>query len=359
MTAAANALVDVDRLAGWMDARGLGTGLITDIMHLSGGTQNALIRFSRSGRDYVLRRPPSAPRPNSNETMRREARLLAAIAKSDVPHPRLVASCGETDPLGVAFYLMEPVEGFNPVVGLPAPHNENADWRRRMGFALIEGIAALHRLDYRKVGLEGFGNPDGYLDRQVERWRRQLEAYALHENWPGPAGIPGVAAVASWLAANLPPPSAPGILHGDYQFANVMFRHDAPALAAIVDWELASIGDPLVDLGWIIATWRESGLPELPVLKIEPWEGFPRAEDLIEHYGQLTARDLTHIEWYVVLACYRLGIILEGTYARACEGKAPMETGRLLHETAVALFERALMRIGCSGGSPRTAAGTH
>ncbi|WP_076866055.1 phosphotransferase family protein [Bradyrhizobium mercantei] len=353
MIAAANELVDFDRLAGWMDAHGLGAGAMSGITRLSGGTQNALIRFSRSGRNYVLRRPPPALRPDSNETMRREARLLAAIAKSDVPHPRLVASCGETDPLGVAFYLMEPVDGFNPVAGLPAPHNEDARWRRRMGFALVEGIAALHRLDFRKLGLEGFGNPDGYLDRQVERWRRQLDAYARHENWPGPAVIPGVAEVATWLADHLPPASAPGILHGDYQLANVMFRHDAPELAAIVDWELASIGDPLVDLGWIIATWRDEGVPELPVLKVEPWDGFPCAEDLIEHYARLSSRDLTHIEWYVVLACYRLGIILEGTYARACDGKAPIETGRLLHETAVALFERALARIGRNNSVPR------
>jgi aminoglycoside phosphotransferase (APT) family kinase protein len=328
-----------------MDARGLGSGAIENVTPLSGGTQNVLLRFSRGGRSYVLRRPPISPRPNSNETMRREARLLGALAHSTVLHPRLIAMCDEQDVLGATFYLMEPVEGFNPVNGLPSPHRDCAAARRRMGFALVEGIETLHRINYLTIGLEGFGNPDGYLTRQVGRWNAQLASYLKYKNWPGPGGIPGLSEVSDWLSTNLPTPSAPGIVHGDYQFANVMYRRDQPELAAIVDWELASIGDPLVDLGWIVATWRDSGGPELPVLRIDPWDGFPRAEELVEHYAKFSSRDLGNLEWYVVLACFRLGIILEGTYARACAGEAPAETGRLLHQTTVALFERALLRV--------------
>ncbi|MGR3779936.1 MAG: phosphotransferase family protein [Albimonas sp.] len=338
--------VDLDRLAAWMDSEGLGEGPIEAARLLSGGTQNILLRFRRAGRDHVLRRPPPVPRQGSNRTMEREATVLGALASSDVPHPRLIAACADPEPLGVAFYLMEPVEGFNAVTGLPEPHRSDPAVRRRMGFALVEGIAALHRVDYRAAGLEGFGKPEGYLARQADRWLAQLADYERHAEWPGREGLPGVDRIADWLRANLPPEQPVGILHGDYQFGNVMYRPDSGDLAAIVDWELATIGDPLVDLGWIVACYPGSGGPELPVLRLDPWDGFPAAEELIARYGELSSRDLNHIDWFIVLACFRLGIILEGTHARACAGRAPKATGDLLHATAVALMGRALHRIG-------------
>lgn len=338
-------LVDPVRLAAWMDTQGLGQGAICDMQSVTGGTQNVLVRFKRSGREFILRRPPISPRPGNDETMRREARVLAAIKQSDTPHPRLIAACSQTNVLGVAFYLMEPVQGFGPISGLPPLHAGSAEIRRRMGFSLIEGIEALHRIDYQAVGLDGFGKPVGYLARQVSRWQKQLGSYAEHENWPGPASIPGLQEVADWLSSNMPIGSAAGIVHGDYQFANVMYQYDSGELAAIVDWELASIGDPLIDVGWVAATWQSADGPELPVLRIEPWDGFPSVDEIINHYARLSPRDLSHIEWYIVLACYRLGILLEGTFARACSGKAPMQTGQLLHEATVALFGRALLRI--------------
>ncbi|MEQ9151477.1 MAG: phosphotransferase family protein [Parvibaculum sp.] len=169
--------VDLDALARWMDAKGLGSGPLEDAMLLGGGTQNILLRFVRSGRTYVLRRPPPHLRKNSNETMRREARMLAAIADTDVPHPRLIAACPEEDVIGASFYLMEPIDGFNPTVGLPALHVSDPAIRHRMGLALVEGITALGAVDYLKAGLEGFGKPDNYLERQVARWQAQLESY--------------------------------------------------------------------------------------------------------------------------------------------------------------------------------------
>lgn len=345
MTDAATTAVDLRRLSDWMDGQALGTGPITDATMLAGGTQNILLRFRRAGRDFVLRRPPLKPRPGNDEVMMREARVLGALRGSGVPHPGLIAACGDTGVLGAAFYLMEPVEGFNAVAGMPGLHTGDPAIRHGMGLALVEGAAALARVDYRAVGLEDFGRPENYLGRQVARWKSQLAGYASFDGWPGPGSIPGVEEVAAWLEANRPPTFTPGIMHGDYQIANVMFRHDGPGLAAIVDWELATIGDPLVDLGWLIATWQGSGGPELPVLRVTPSDGFPSAEDMIEHYAKMSDRDLSHVEWYVILACYRLGIILEGTFARACAGKAPAKTGDFLHKTTIALFERALWRI--------------
>lgn len=337
--------VDLGALAAWMDRGGLGSGPIEGARRLSGGTQNILLRFTRSGRDYVLRRPPPHLRDNSNETMRREARMLAALRDTAVPHPKLIAACPEEDVIGASFYLMTPIEGFNPTAGLPELHAGSESVRRRMGFALVEGIAALGALDYRALGLEGFGKPDNYLERQVQRWRAQLASYAGLPGWTGPQEIPGVDEVAHWLERHRPSAFEPGIIHGDYHLANVLYAFDSGELAAIVDWELTTIGDPLLDMGWLMATWPEGDTPEAEAVAVRPWRGFPSARELVDHYRARTHRDLSAIDWYGVLACYKLGIILEGTHARACAGRAPRETGDLLHAKTIGLFERALRWI--------------
>jgi len=325
-----------------MDEQGLGKGPISDARLLAGGTQNLLLRFERDGRAYVLRRPPVHLRKNSNETMRREARVLAALAESDVPHPRLIAGCGDETVIGAAFYLMEPIEGFNPTTGLLPYHQSDPAIRRRMGFALVEGISALGKVDYLSAGLEGFGKPEGYLDRQVGRWQSQLDSYAEFEGWSGPGEIVGVDKVARWLTDHTPKSFKPGIIHGDYHLSNVMYEPQSPELAAIVDWELSTIGDPLLDLGWLMATWpgEEGGGPGS--VGVTPWDGFPKIEELIAHYAERTDRDMDAIAWYGVLACYKLGIILEGSHARASAGKAPKEIGDRLHATTLGLFDRAL-----------------
>ncbi len=337
--------VDLAALAGWMDGQGLGDGPIVDATLLGGGTQNILLRFSRAGRTYVLRRPPPHLRANSNDTMRREARMLAALKGTDVPHPGLIAACAAEDVIGAAFYLMEPIDGFNPSTGLPPLHAGSREIRHRMGLALVEGIAALGALDYQALGLSDFGKVDNYLERQVARWKAQLDSYAQFPGWTGPGQIPGVDQVAAWLEQHRPPTFQPGIIHGDYHLANVMFRHDGPELAAIVDWELTTIGDPLLDLGWLLATWQEDEQPRDFGVNIQPWGGFPSAKELVEHYQPRTSRDMSHIDWYAVLACYKLGLILEGTHARACAGQAPKETGDRLHAHTISLFERALRWI--------------
>ncbi|MDP2166179.1 MAG: phosphotransferase family protein [Hydrogenophaga sp.] len=289
------ASIDFLRLNRWLLAQGLADGELQGPTLLAGGTQNLIVRFHCGGREFVLRKAAGTAYANGSETMRREARILAALAGTDVPHARLIAACEDDTVLGGAFYLMEPVEGFNVGMGMPEPHASQPAMRRAMGFALIDGLAALRRVDPVAAGLSDLGHLDGFLERQVGRWRTQLESYARYEGWPGANGLPQVEAVGRWLEQHMPKGFTPGILHGDYHIKNVLFRPDSSALAAIVDWELSTVGDPMIDLGWLMATWRGQGAddPGSPI-EIEPWSGFPTAVELVDCYAERTGADVSH-----------------------------------------------------------------
>lgn len=333
---------NLDAVAQWMSQQGLGEGPLEDVSELSGGTQNIMLRFTRSGRSYVLRRGPQHLRPRSNTVILRETRVLAALAGSDVPHPGLIATCDDTSVLGDAvFYLMEPVDGFNAGEELPPLHASDPSVRFGMGLSMADALARLGAVDHVAVGLADFGKPEGFLERQVPRWLSELESYSEFENYPGP-DIPGVDDVAKWLDEHRPSQWKPGILHGDYHAANVMFSRTGPDVVAIVDWEMCTIGDPLLDLGWLLATWRQSDGSSVFGHTLTEVGGLAGAEDLIERYAANTTRDLSQITWYTVLACFKLGIVIEGTLARACAGMAPREVGDQLHAATVKLFEQAL-----------------
>ena len=338
---AAIAGVDLDVLATWMDERGLGSGPLESPELIAGGTQNILLRFERDGRRYVFRRPPPHKRANSDETMRREARVLGALAGSDVPHPGLIAAEPDVELLGAAFYLMEPIDGFNASMGVPEPHASSPELQRSMGLSMADAIAALGRVDFRAVGLGDLGKPDGWLERQVDRWRSHLASYEQIEGYRG-VDIPGVDTVAAWLAERQPASWTPGLIHGDFHFANVLIHPTEGRLAAIVDWELATIGDPLLDLGHLLATWPSRGTVAAGLGAM----ALPSTDEVVARYAEGSTREVANVGWYHVLACYRLGIILEGTNARADAGQAPRETGDLLHAHTVSLFEQALELIG-------------
>lgn len=331
-------VVDLDLLREWMDHRGLGEGEISDAVPLAGGTQNLLLRFVRSGESFILRRPPVHKRPNSDETMRREARILAALDGSEVPHPRLIAAESDESVLGASFYLMEAIDGFIAGTSMPPLHAGDPEIRQKMGLSFADAAAALGAVDHVAVGLADFGKADGYLQRQVPRWRSQLESFSQLDGYPGP-DIPHLESVGDWLDRNCPKTFTPGLIHGDFHLGNVMFRHDSPAVAAVVDWELATVGDPLVDVGGILAMWPDPD-ESSALLPIEPWDGFPTASELVERYRLGSERDMSMIEWYGVLACFKTGIILEGTNARAMAGRAPKAIGDMLHAVTVGLFER-------------------
>ncbi len=323
---------------GWTTT-GSVSGPIVHAALLAGGTQNILVGFDRGGESFVLRRPPVHKRDTSDETMRREARILRALGGTAVPHPAFVAAESDPSILGAAFTLTAFVEGFNPTVGLPAPHVDDPAMRHRIGLSLVEAAAALAAVDHVAVGLGDLGRPDGFLERQVPRWRAQLESYSDLDGYDGPA-IDGIDVVAAWLERNRPDTGVAGIMHGDFHLANVLVRPDVGEIAAVVDWELCTIGDPMLDLGWVLATWRDD-VSVMTTAAMEPWDGFATSAELIAHYRRHTDRAVDDWPWFATLACYKLAIILEGTHARACAGLASVRTGEMLHAMAIALFDRA------------------
>lgn len=332
---------EITAVADWMTANGLGGGPLTQVLAIGGGTQNIMVSFARDGRGFVLRRGPRHLRPYSNVAISRETTILAALQHSEVPHPRLIAACLDVDVLsGAVFYLMEPIDGFNASVELPQLHSGNPQICRDMALNMAEVLAKLGEIDYRAVGLENFGKPEGFLQRQVPRWLDELQSYAKFDGY-GAAGIPNVDLVAAWLEANRPAHWTPGIMHGDFHSANVMFDRFSPEIVAVVDWEMCTIGDPLLDLGWLLATWQ---LPQASGVfggAFAQVSGLPTHRELVDRYALGSGRDLSTITWYAVLACFKLGIVLEGTYARAAAGLAPRQIGDELHATTLQLFERA------------------
>lgn len=336
--------VDLDRLEAWMDDQRLGSGAIEDCEILAGGTQNILLKFSRAGRWFVLRRPPHNPYMDGSETIRREIRVLEALTQTDVPHARLIAACKTADILGAAFYLMQPVDGFSAVRGLPPLHQNDPGLRHAMGLSLIGALVCLYKVDPFATGLEGFGKPDGYLARQIPRLVKQLDSYASYEGWTGGRDISGVEKVAQWLTDNMPAPSRPGIVHGDFHLGNAMFSRTSADVLAIVDWELATLGDPACDLGCLLATWADPDGSHPGCISVTPWSGFPTEAELVRRYVEGTGHAVD-ANWYAVFGCFRLAILVEGTYARAQAGKAEMETGLWLHQTSINLLNRALRRL--------------
>jgi aminoglycoside phosphotransferase (APT) family kinase protein len=333
-----------DSIAAWLGRHGVGDGKIEDAELLSGGTQNIMLKIECGGGTYVLRRGPLHLRPDTNKHLRREGRILGGLAKTDVPHARLVAFCEDEDVWsGSCFYLMELVDGFNATVELPEPYQSSAASRHALGLAVIDALARLAAVDPHAVGLDSIGRPDGFLARQVPRW---LDEYA---RYPGFAGYrqpphPAVAVMGTWLSAHMPPDAAPGLMHGDFHLANLMFRRDVPEVAAIIDWEMATVADPLLDLGWLLAMWPENHQGQADgVLGVAG--GLPHEDELVQRYTVRAGRPVEHLPWYTVLACLKLGVLLEGTYARSCAGLAPEETGLRLHATSTRLFEQGERRV--------------
>jgi len=328
--------IDVGALARWMDANKLpGSGAPLAARYISGGASNEIFELRRGDERMALRKPPAKVPKGRNEIMLREYRVIAALNDTGVPHPRGIAVCDDTSVLGSCFYIMGHVDGWTPMGALPPPFDGDPQLRAAMAYELVDAIARLGQVDWRAAGLADFGKPEGFLDRQVDRWLAHLAKIQFRP-------LPGLQEAAQWLRTHTPRSFTPGIIHGDYQFANVMFQHGAPAkLAAIVDWEMATIGDPLLDLGWIMMTWpdpdedRSSGYVD--------FSGMPSRAQLIARYATMSGLPVEAMDYYIVLARFKMACVLEAGYARYVQGGADNPKMALFGDVVLDMASKAAL----------------
>lgn len=333
-------LVDPAALSAYLDRRLPGDGPFEIERHRAGHS-NETFFVRRSGRAWALRRPPAgAFLPTAHDVLR-EHRVLTALGGTGVRAPRTVLACEDAGVIGAPFYLMEKVQG--EVIRDALPAWATLGVRPRIGEEMVDALAELHGVDWHAMGLEGWGRPTGYLERQLQRWSGQLDL-----TLPLTREVPDLLAAGAWLRERVPESPASTIVHGDYKLDNVLW--DGPRLAAILDWEMATIGDPLADLGWMLSFWAEPGDPDEPVLaghvEVTREPGFPRRADLAERYARRTARAIGDLTWYRVLAIWKLAILLEGSYARHLAGATDDPFFARLERGVPALARRALATAG-------------
>jgi len=308
-------LLVLEPLAAFLDEHGLGTGPIT-AEPVGDGHSNVTYLVRREGREVVVRRPPRPPLPPSAHDVVREARLLRAIQGTAARVPEVLAVCDDEAVIGAPFYVMERIRGEVITKEVPAALDSPAELRR-IGEQLIDALVEIHGVDWQAC-LEGFGKPSGYLERQVRRFAGLWEHSRTRE-------VEAVERVGAWLAEHIPESGPATIVHGDFRLGNTMFAADAPArLCAVFDWEMATIGDPLADIGYMCATWSEAGDPPVgrfELGRVTRAEGFPTRAELIARYEERSGREVRELPWYTTLALWKSVVFMEGNYRRAIEGR--------------------------------------
>lgn len=325
-------------LEAYLDEQRIGSGPV-EAETVGDGHSNITYVVRREGAEVVLRRPPRPPLPPSAHDVLREARLLKAVEDADVRTPRVLCACDDESVIGMPFYVMERVEGDVITMDIPEPL-DNPEQRARIAGELIDALVEVHAVDWQACGLEGFGKPTGYLERQLRRFTGLWEHNKTRE-------LPLVQQVADWLGANTPESPEATIVHGDFRLGNSMYARGAPArLVAIFDWELCTIGDPLADLGYLSITWAEAEDAErgtmFSQLSATTAEGFPGRDELVELYMEKSGRSLTDLRWYQTLALWKAAVFMEGNYKRAMAGTVDDPFLKAFDEGVPALAEAAL-----------------
>ena len=314
-----------------MDSAALpGKGEPLEARFLSGGTQNVIYELRRGEEQCVIRMPPPGAPPDRDKGILREWRIIEALDGTEVPHTKAVGVCPDASVLGRPFYLMGFVDGWSPMEQQgkwPAPFDSDLSTRAGLSYQLAEGIALLSKVDWRAKGLHDLGRPDGFHERQVDRWIGFLERIKNRE-------LPGLDVATDWLRAHKPLDFIPGLMHGDFQFANVMYRHGAPAqLAAIVDWEMGTVGDPKLDLGWMVQGWPENpDAPDEGGFSYVDMRGMPSRTEVIDHYSKVSGRQVDDLDYYLVLAKWKLAIVLEQGFQRAGDDEKLLAYGPIITE---------------------------
>jgi aminoglycoside phosphotransferase (APT) family kinase protein len=323
--------LDVARLADWIDSAALpGKGEPLTARFLSGGTQNVIYELRRGEEQCVIRMPPPSAPPDRDKGILREWRIIEALDGTEVPHTKAVGVCLDPSVLGRPFYLMGFVDGWSPMElderRWPEPFESDLEARAGLSYQLAEGIALLSKVDWQAKGLADLGRPDGFHERQVDRWTAFFERIKGRE-------IDGLDVATDWLRTHKPLDFIPGLMHGDYQFANVMYRHGAPAqLAAIVDWEMGTVGDPKLDLAWMVQSWPQSteATDSASDMSYVDMRGMPSRTQVVEHYAKLSGRQVDDLDYYLVLAKWKLAIVLEQGFQRAGDNEKLLAYGPVI-----------------------------
>jgi aminoglycoside phosphotransferase (APT) family kinase protein len=306
--------LDLDALARWLDAErpGLRRGTL-DGEVIAGGKSNLTYRVTDGTNTWALRRPPLAHVLPTAHDMTREFRVISALVGSRVPVAPPIALCTDESVLGAPFYLMGFVDGV--VLDKPALLRGLAPAdATRAGELVMVTLVELHDVPPAEVGLEDFGRPDGFLARQVRRWHQQWQA---SETRP----LDELAGTVEKLTETLPAQSAPAIVHGDYRLTNVMFTPGLERIAAVVDWEMATLGDPLTDLGLLVVYTDLAAQGDAVMPRMPPEQGFLTSEQCIARYAQRSPRDLARLNWYVGFGYFKLAVVAEGIHHRYLAGK--------------------------------------
>lgn len=308
--------LDLLRLAGWLPGAIGSVGPDLEARLVPGGKSNLTYEVTDGRSTWILRRPPLGHVLATAHDMVREHRVMAALADTAVPVPEMLALCTDADVIGAPFYLMSRVEG-TPY--RTAAQLESIGPRRTRVIAegMIDTLAALHRVDPARVGLAGFGKPEGFLTRQVNRWKKQLDASYCRD-------LPAADELRRRLAADVPPESAAGIVHGDYRLDNLLVAEvdGRDQVAAVIDWEMATLGDPLTDLALLLVYHRYGKVADgESVTDAAAAPGFPSEGEIIARYSAGSERDMSRFGFYLGLACYKLAVILEGIHYRYLHGQ--------------------------------------
>ena len=343
MTITNPAGIDVEAVTAWMGTH-VGTAAPLQFERLAGGHSNLTYRVvDADGRTVVLRRPPEGHLLPTAHDMGREHRLIAALASTDVPVPQALAHCEDDAVTGAPFYVMAHIEGaVLHSAELAIAHFDEAT-RAKIGVSFIEVLARLHAVDPDEVGLGDLSKKQDYIARQLKTWWRQYESSRTHDD-------PLLERIHEWLLANIPEQGPARVVHGDYRLGNCISTDDG-RIAAVLDWEIATLGDPLADLGYVLATWPEPGdgiVASTSATSMAP--GFPSRAELLERYGAATGADLAHIDYYVAWANWKTACIVQGVYRRYRDGALDtsgldIEVFRVTVESAATLGAEAISRL--------------
>ncbi len=339
-------LVDGDSLASYLTAE-FGPAAAFSVERHAAGHSNETLFVTWGDRDLVVRRPPPGETAETAHDVLREHRVVDALGDTDVPVPETLRACDDHDVIGCDFYLMERTAG--DVIRDAEPDRFAAPAaRERIGTELVDTLAAIHAIDVEAVGLGEFGCPTGYTARQVDRWTAQLE-WAF-ETTAAVRAVPDIVAVGEWLADNVPDEHPETLVHGDFKLDNVMYAPGTPpAVVAVFDWELSTLGDPLADLGWLLLFWHDDGDPDPAMPDLLPpftaREGYPTRRELVDRYEARTGRTVRHERFYRALAAYKMAALGEMFLARHLNDDGDDPLYPKMESRVPALAERALAYV--------------